>query len=312
MTPGATALELLQSAVHSVLIVAPFIKASALKRLIETIPSQTTVLTCITRWLPEDIASSVCDLEILDIIAERPGASLLVHPHLHAKYYRVDQRCLVGSANVTHRALGWVTPANIELLVELPAETPGLREWELSLIESSIPATKTLQDQIRIAAEKIHATRALASTTDLESGNETPIPVDQWLPQCPVPERLWSVYEGRAVDTMVTGAREAAERDILALAPPPGLNKDLFEAYVVSILKQMPLLVEIDNLAASGMTDTNAHEFLANRSAEATNLSPNESWRVLKAWLTHFFPNTYRLDVAQEVLVKGKTIVDRL
>ena len=40
-------------------------------------------------------------------------------------------------------------------------------------------------------------------------------------------------------------------------------------AYVVGILKQMPRLTEMDQLASSGLTDTKAHEFLADRLSTA-------------------------------------------
>jgi hypothetical protein len=32
------------------------------------------------------------------------------------------------------------------------------------------------------------------------------------------------------------------------------------------------------------------------------------AWRVLKLWLVHFFPQTYRLETGQEVLIKGKEL----
>ena len=63
-------------------------------------------------------------------------------------------------------------------------------------------------------------------------------------------------------DTMVSSAFEAAQHDLAALSPPQGLTQDLFTAYVAGILKQMPLLAEIDKLAAAVLTDTKAHEFL--------------------------------------------------
>lgn len=67
---------------------------------------------CVTRWLPEDIASSVCDLDILDDVMGVSGGRLLVHPHLHGKYYSNGRDSLVGSANLKVRGLGWHNPSN--------------------------------------------------------------------------------------------------------------------------------------------------------------------------------------------------------
>ena len=60
--------------------VAPYIKSATTRRLLASIPDTVTELTCVTRWLPEDIASGVCDLEIYDDILNVQGGRLLVHP----------------------------------------------------------------------------------------------------------------------------------------------------------------------------------------------------------------------------------------
>lgn len=295
--PSDAVLEIMRTASGSVLIAA----------LLDTVSD----LTCITRWLPEDIASGVCDIEIREDVTGRPGGRLFVQPHLHAKYYRAGDRCLVGSANLTGRGLGWVTPANVELLVELPQQFPGLSQWESLLLTSAVPATTELRDRIMQEADhlkKLGDVRRVPEV-DQDAGEETA--VSQWIPKCPVPDRLWDVYAGGGADTMVSSARESAQHDLAALTPPRGLTQQLFEAYIAGIMMQMPLMAEIDRLASSGMTDTEAHEFLTERRDIDSLDSANQRWRVLKAWLIHFFPNTYRLETGQEVLVKGKQLPKR-
>ena len=398
--PSDAVIDIIRSASDGVLIAAPYIKSQTLRRLLAALPDAADELTCVTRWLPEDIVSGVCDIEIFEDITAHSAGNLLVHPHLHAKYYRAGDRCLVGSANLTKRGLGWMTPANLELLVELPLDFPGLHQWEAALLASAVPATEELRDQIVREAERLKAdatTRhvpeveqdteeeiaasqwipgcpvperlwnvykgggtgqpanlellvelpldfpglhqweaallasAVPATEELrdqivreaerlkadattrhvpevEQDTEEEIAASQWIPGCPVPERLWNVYKGGGTGTMVSSAREAAQHDLTALAPPHGLSQQLFEAYIAGILKQMPLMAEIDRFASTGLTDSQAHTFIGERlGADALNPT-DQSWRVLKAWLVHFFPETYRLETGQEVLVKGKEL----
>lgn len=310
--PGDGVLELIRGATDRVVIAAPYIKSPTLRRLLDTVPDTVSDCTCVTRWLPEDIASGVCDLEILDDLAQAPGGRLLVHPHLHAKYYSNGQRSLVGSANLTARGLGWHKPSNVELLVALPADFAGLAEWEQSLLDSAVDATVQLRDQIRLQAESLKQAGPLRGVPEVEEEASDQEEPSLWVPQCPAPERLWQVYRGRGADTMVSSAFEAAQEDLAALSPPQGLTQDLFTAYVAGILKQMPLLTEIDKLAASGLTDTKAHEFLVDRLGGTDQEDDYDGvWRVVKHWLVHFFPDTYRLETGQEVLVKGRELPRR-
>lgn len=308
VAPDVALLDQLRVADGPVLIAAPYIKANSLKKLIAVLPDGVSELICITRWLPEDIASGVCDIEIFEQVRARSGGRLLVHPHLHAKYYRTNSHCLVGSANLTSRALGWVTPANVELLVRLPIDFPGLREWEKTLVGSGINATEELRDRLLIEAKRLRDAGLVQRIPEVEQGADIERPASVWIPACPVPDRLWTVYRGGAVDTMVTSALTAAESDLAAMAPPNGLSHALFNAYVSGILRQMPLMIEIDRLASAGLTDSQACDMLSSKQIAASGHDADQVWRVLKAWLVHFFPSTYRLETGQEVLVRGRVL----
>ena len=310
--PGDGILELVRTANDRVVIAAPYIKSPTLRRLLDAVPETVSECICVTRWLPGDIASGVCDLEILDDIAGTRGGRLLVHPHLHAKYYSNDRDCLVGSANLTARGLGWHTPSNVELLVALPVGFAGLVEWEHLLLNSAVQATEELRDRIRRQADDLKQDEPPRRLPEVEDDTATEAEQKLWVPQCPTPDRLWQVYRGRGADTMVSSAFEAAQEDLAALSPPQGLTQDLFTAYVVGILKQMPLLAEIDKLASTGLTDAKAHEFLAGSpGGTISEESHAQVWRVVKLWLVYFFPDSYRLETGQEVLVKGRELPRR-
>ena len=311
--PGGAVLELMQDATSRVVIVAPYIKSATIRRLLKTIPDTVSECACITRWLPEDIASGVCDLEILDDVTQAKGGRLWVHPHLHAKFYSNGRKTLVGSANLTSRGLGWHTPSNVELLVALPADFPGLADWESALLDSAVEATEQLREQIRVQAEQLKQTRPVHHPPEVENETGEEDEATLWVPQCPAPERLWEVYRGRGADTMVSSAFKVTQDDLAALSPPQGLTEDLFTAYVAGILRQMPLLTEIDKLASTGLTDTKAQEFLYDRLSGGTGGTSDygQMWRIVKLWLVHYFPESYRLETGQEVLVKGREIPRR-
>lgn len=303
--------ELIRNATSRVIVVAPYIKSQTLRRLLDAVPDTASECICVTRWLPEDVASGACDLEILDDIAQVPGGRLLVHPHLHAKYYSNGVQTLIGSANLTARGLGWHTPSNIELLVTLPAAFEGLAEWERALLSSSVEATEQLRQRILRQAEILEQAGSLSPVPEVEDGAEAE-EMTLWIPKCPTPERLWQVYRGRGMDTMVSSAYEAAQEDLAVLSPPQGLTQNLFTAYVSGILQQMPLLIEIDKLASSGLTDRKAREFLSDRlGGTDAEHDYGQAWHVVKLWLVHFFPKAYRLETGQEVLVKSRELPRR-
>ena len=303
--PGKGVIDLVRSSNNRIVIAAPYIKSHSLRSLISHIPDSITEFVCITRWLPEDIASGVCDIEIFEDVTNLRGGVLRVHPHLHAKLYSNTNQYLVGSANLTCRGLGWHTPANVELLVTLPVDFPGLSDWEAALLESSVTATKELRDQILAEADGIQKPMFHSPEVEESEGSNA-----LWVPTCTVPDRLWKVYQGASADSIVISAYDAAQNDLAALSPPHGLDQALFEAYVSGILRQMPFTSEIDTLASTGVTDLQAHQFLSER-LDIDVTSAQHTWRVIKLWLIHFFGDSYRLETGQEILVKGKEIPPR-
>lgn len=307
--PGDNVLDLVKSANERLVMAAPYIKSSTLRRLLNAIPETVSECVCITRWLPEDIASGVCDIGIFDDLKQTRGGCLMVHPHLHAKYYSNGQQTLIGSANLTARGLGWHAPSNVELIVTLPVEFAGLAEWEQLLLGSAVQATEQLRDHIRTQAEALKQAKTPYHIPEVEEDTAEKGEPALWVPKCPAPERLWQVYRGHGADTMVTSAFEAAESDIASLAPPPGLTEEIFTAYIAGIFRQMPVLLVIDKLSATGLTDDKAHDLLADQIGKTSEkFDPAQSWHIIKQWLTHFLPETYRLETKYEVLVKGREL----
>ena len=310
--PGADLAELVSRAEREIVIAAPFIKAPVLASLLEH--AGAVPVTCITRWKPEEVAAGVSDLEVFDILAGRAGSALLLWPLLHAKYFRADARCLVGSANVTGRALGWATPANIELLIEAPATHPRLAAFEQRARAEARPATPDLRALVDEAAAAIRRERFWPvppsdSSEDerLADDGRRQTPSDghrTWLPSLRQPTNLQTAYSG-GLDQLTAVAREAAQRDLTALDPPAGLSPAAFSAAITVSLLQMPMIVRIDEFTAESQRFGAVRDLIAAETG-LPNREAGAAWQTTMRWLLHFMPDRYRRTVPSysEVFVR--------
>lgn len=302
MKIGDRLLTVLCDAQRTVRIAAPFIKAHALERALMAIPDNVDVI-CVARMRVEDVASGVCDLEVFDLIDERKGAAFLIHPHLHAKFFAADTLCLVGSANLTQTALGWRTPSNLELLVELRTSEHGLDEWWDELLVQSIEATTEMRDAIGDEAARL---RSLGSP--MPRSEADPVIADNkavWLPECPRWTGLWEVYSGDE-EQLPTSALASAKSDLAVLGLPPGLNQLGFERAVQTSFRHTEIFRNLDQLSEQGLSDLTANTMLIEQ-CEILPRDAERRWQVLKNWLSGLYPNEFRVEANQEVLLKGKS-----
>ena len=309
VVPHHAVIDMLRSASadNDILIVAPYIKHKILKRFLDVLSANKNSLTCITRWLPADIASGACDIELFEYIQDYGNGTLMMHPYLHAKYYRAGNRCLIGSANLTGRGLNWIFPNNLELLVELPKDFTGLAKWESSLAESAVEITEEIKDQIQMEANQLKSDGVTCSLSEEVKED----PEYQWVPSCPAPDRLWDVYKNNSTETIISSTMESAKHDLKALSVPPKIipTKEKFESFIANALRQSSVFHHIDDFASKeGITDNQACELIAHKWGAELLYTADQSWTIIKKWLIYFFPETYMLKSSQEVLIKGKKL----
>lgn len=303
---GNKLLKFVSSAKEKVVLVAPFIKAEALSRVLDAIPNAGQKIVCVTRWRPEDIVDGVCDLEIFEVVSNRANSNLWIHPNLHAKYFRADQSCLLGSANLTGRALGWRLPTNLELLAELEVSTQGIQAWEASLMRNSIPVTPDLRDKVANEAEELAAQRPKLPSMEVERDDD---PSFRWVPLCPSPDRLFKVYKGELDEAkMVRSAFEFAQRDLRTLGPPKGYSEEEFFRYVADRLQKLEVIQRVVDASNAGLSDVQAADLVADYTDPAWAIDAGDVWKILKRWMMCFFPEDYRIEVQQEVLVRSRRI----
>lgn len=304
---GAQLVEAARLARHEATLISPFVKVSALRTIIENVDPAVR-LRVVARWIPAEIAIGVCDLEIFDLVAARGQAELFVHPLLHAKLYRFDERTFIGSANLTAKAMGWVAPSNIEILHAPDAQIVELRTLETDLLRSSIKVNAAYRDALRAQVEMLKAS-GIAAQSAMEAETHS---VDRnWLPTCRTPDWIWRVYsEGEAVRRrMVDSAFEAAEADLRSIAVGSGLPESIFNQHVAAILESMPLIREVDAAASQGLSNAEAVKIIERaKQASAMPYEADAMWEVLRAWLVHFFPHRYYREPTSEVFRHGRVI----
>ena len=210
---------------QNLIIAAPYIKVDALTKILDdTNPAAS--LICITRWNPHDLAIGASDTECRTIVNER-GGSFRLHQSLHAKYYRMDHKVLVGSANLTASAMGWSTETNLEILCH-PGDDFDVCTFQRELLKDA----REISDDEFARWETI--ARIGARNIDAVSGS--PPRLGSWRPSTRDPRHLVLAYHGREEEIASFDEQGAAVRDVQALAIPTGLSHGEIQAWVATSL----------------------------------------------------------------------------
>lgn len=284
--------ELCIQARHEVLLAAPFIKLNTFDRLLKSI-DQNIKVRCVTRWHPDEIVAGVSDLDVWLLVKERPHTTLWLRSDLHAKYYRGDQRVLVGSANLTNAALGWSKRANLELLIS----SDVLADFEQELFAGSVIVDDSLYKHVKQRVDALPAIlkpETVDIPPDLLDENIMPtVSLEAWLPLLRHPEKLYTAYAGD-VDQLGTGSRIAALYDLQALDIPVGLNREQFEAYVGIELLQKPIIRQVDQFVETPQRFGAVRDLLKTLpSSIQDGFDPDMAWQTLMRWLVYFMPQRY-------------------
>lgn len=305
---GDRLLALCAEAQEPVLLVAPFIKADAFARILAATPKELPI-TCVTRWRPDEVAAGVSDLEVFNQIAAWPNGRLFLHPHLHAKFFKAGRSGLLGSANLTGRALGWAEPANLELLVEVDPNAAHLQAFEALLFSSVLQADEGIRQAVAAAAAALKATlpRVPAWACDFAPGHAFSSAF--WLPTCPRPDLLFRVYNETIGDLLLANARKLGDHDLAYLGTPPSLSEAAFNSYVGAMLRQVRWIQDLDRLTNLGLTDHVAAETIGKSLPKDHDFSPEDLWSVTKEWLVYFYPDQYERVPAGEMLRKRRKAI---
>lgn len=267
--------DLMGDAAEEVVIIAPFIKKAIFEEIIVAVPSSVQKITCVTRWTPAEVAAGVSDPEIIEAAQSDERISIALCPSLHAKLYRADGRCLVGSANLTGKATGRVPNANVELLLEAPIDHPEVQRVLGQINARSSIATPHTAALVREQAELLRSERVTPPSEDEAA--------PYWFPETRRPENVYALYTGRQRFTSLVEA--GIVRDLAMLDVPAGLSEDAFNTEVEARLHAIPELGQLT--AEQRLSNVELQRAIAERTGD-TEEQARRTTETLAAWLQHF------------------------
>jgi hypothetical protein len=278
-----------KDAEHSILLVAPFMKATVVTRLLDEVGDRVPVV-CVTRWRPDEIAAGVSDLEVWPLFRDHPARTMLLRQDLHAKYYRADSLCFVGSANLTAKALGLVVPSNLELAVPVNADDPAMVDFERTLFSGCVVVNDEVAALMKDAVGALPRTQRSVVDSALVDSNHELVALENWTPRTRQPEDLFIAYAGSS-ELLSRTAHEAATSDLALLAVPPGLNREEFNRVVGISVLTLPVFRDVDDFLTVERRFGEVVAHLAGRFREDDSVRRN--WQTMFRWLIHFLPDRY-------------------
>lgn len=268
-----------------VVMVAPFVKVDAFRRLCAAIDSP---LTLYTRWIPHEVAAGVSDVEVFDVV-QGLGGQVRLHPRVHAKAYLRGSKALVGSANSTLTGLGFRDPAGVELLVPVVMPSMPIANLLGYLDRTTTVATKSDCEAIAERAAQVDVTRVHWRTADGEMYTDE-VEASPLL-QFRGPDIAWDYYR-RPAEHDQELVRQLL-RSLAGLGVPPAIDdRREFEAAIGASLRQGVhgrVLAECRNLPAYA-TVARYRQIMSDAGIDLPHELADESWRTFCRWVEHFVP----------------------
>jgi len=289
---GFSLSECAKKARHRLSLAAPFIKRKTLESLLVDV-EPSVALTVFTRWSVDEISAGVSDLSVFDLVRERDGSRLLLHPRLHAKVLLIDdQAAALGSANITDAALGFTGQPNAEVMAILQPVPNRLFLFLLQLERESVPATEELRQQFEEAA-KAAPPPWISPVVDVTS--DAPRGPLSLFPCFRNPEQLYRGYVS-VVEFSDQETRAAILDDLGVLALPDRLDEPPFRQRVGAALLAVETVAAFDEFVAQPRYFGEMMEWLKGRGvfAEQSQEDRKRYLQTLVRWLRHFLPGRYR------------------
>lgn len=292
--PGIRLLHAAREASNSACIVSPFIKYSALQRVLSSLNSSVSV-TVVTRWRLDELAIGVSDLAVFDACGARSDCRLLLCDALHAKYFRFDETILIGSANLTGAGMGWSLTPNIEIL-EIASPAMMSADFEARLFEASITASPELREQFADALGLLPRSATPPPPDALEIADVVR-PRSPWIPASRDPAAIRSVYFGDPTDLSPT-ITSVATQDLIDLRLPPQIPAVAFETHIRCALLQSVFLNEINSLIDDQPRFGELRGRLSrNWLLQGSTRDPTDALQCIMRWLTYYLPDRYEIKV---------------
>lgn len=223
-----------------ILLIVPFIKVEALRRLYE-IHRNKVKIKVICRWRPEDIISGASDLEVYSYLKDI-GSSLYINPNIHLKIYIFNSNVTFNtSGNLTLQGLGYSEKANIEVgnFVFLTEE-----DWIkiYRIIGISYSVDDTLYSRYKAFLEQQPKIQMPTYTPDL-----LPTPKKYTISSLPATENLVTLsnyYFNKISEKVSPDQVRRAMHDLVIFNIPQGLNESDYEQAIKDNFCNSPFVTD--------------------------------------------------------------------
>lgn len=256
----------IQKAKSEIFIAAPYVKMGIVKKI--DFPEDPAVkATFVCRWKLDDVLTGATDIGVYPLLRDQ-GIRVLLHPNLHAKYYRSDSRILMGSANLTSNGLMNDETSSLEALTFL-LQNSATVNFESKLIQESVE----LDDELYSEYLEI-----LISHSDLEPVNE----MNFYWPNFTSFEEAWALYN-----------RDRSSISLKQLALPPTLEKSKLKGFIKLRLKEFSNIQRIERFLESGLDGRRFGEVRALIRKMDESVDETSAWQNLMLLLLDLFPESY-------------------
>ena len=273
-SPGDLMIRLSSDA-QSLVIAAPYIKADALSKVLATVSAEASLI-CVTKWDPRDLAVGASDVECRSLVIGS-GGSFRLHPSLHAKFYRIDDVVLIGSANLTSSALGWSEQPNLEILCRAGDDFDS---WAFQ--------QELLKDAREISDDEFLRWESVARIAASRVGGQPRL--DTWRPRTRDPIHLELSYRGREDQIASLDEQNATRRDLRALAMPSDLTNEEVRMWATACLLGSPFTSSVIQLSHT-MDVAAPYQSLA-RTYDLNLTEARRDMETVQSWLALLAPET--------------------
>ena len=263
-------------------IAAPYIKEDALSMILAGLDPLAS-LVCVTRWSLNELVTGVSDVQCRAIVKEF-GGSFKLHPFLHAKYYRIDDIVLIGSANLTSSAMGWSVQPNLEILCHAGDDFDS-DGFQRALFQDA----REVSDEEYLYWETV----SHIATQDVGTSTGSQMQLRTWKPRTRDPRNFMLIYRDKNVELASFDEQQAALSDLSTLQIPLDLADEEVHAWISACLLSASFVNSVIQLHNMAVDEPSSRRMLADQYA----LSITEARRLVESvesWLFFFVPGVLR------------------
>lgn len=275
-----------------ILLVTPFIKIDALKRLYEVQKNKSSRLKAVVRWHPEDIIFGASDLEVYPYLREHES-QLYLNTSIHLKLYIFNTNAAFNtSGNLTLRGMGYTDNANIEI-----GNFVTLTELDWAKIYRIIDASHLVDDAIYDNYKRFLDNHKKIEPPIIPS-DLLPPPKKYTISSLPAtddPARLFDYYLHSEVSCFTPEDTRRAFHDLVLYNIPPSLALETLERLVGTAFRASPFVQEfVDLLKQKQSLRFGAVNEWIHQKCEDVPLpyrwEIKANTRILYDWLEYFVP----------------------